>query len=244
MALFKAKRGPNHAEPLLSEDSTVLNVDEGSDQSDSTASVYIRPKRNSTTRVFFNQRTGLIVANSDAHVVFPTGIFYKRICNNNSFPVQLVFQVGTQTYKVCIGANSVCHDITVAPSPSVDEPRGQRWCERFGVITKQLLDKGVVETREDGSFVVWKTFRHSPSKLTPFGIWCDDPGNCQFTVFTADEYNQLCAACLSYSVDSVWVSASPLFARDATLADNLYVSLDARFPFLLQASPLVADSPV
>ena len=242
--MFKYRRRRNDDETLIGVDSTVLDVDGGSAAIDSTASVYVRPNHNSVTRVYLNSSSALIVSGDSANVVFPTGIFYKRITNANPFPVQLDFAVGAQSFRVCIEADSVCHDMTVVPAPDIDEPRGQRWCERVGVITQELLDKGVVETREDGSLVVWKTFRHSPSKLTPFGIWCNDPGNCQYTVLTADEYRQLCLSCLSFPVEEVRVSAIPLFSKNIAGSDALFVDLDARFPFLLQAGAVVADSSV
>ena len=232
--------------PLISSDSSAVHIPNEESEESTGPSIYIRPRReNTTSRVYIGTPCSLVAAGSGGHVVFPTGIFYKSITNANAFPVEVCFDIEGQITRVSVAADSTCHDIAVLESPGISEPRGQRWCERFGVITKQLLEKGVIERRDDGSLVVWKTFRHSPSKLTPFGIWCNDKGNSPYTVLTADQFASLCESCLAHPVDRVRVTVSPLFKAHAPSPDTrAFVDLEARFPFLLNAPPTSLESPV
>ena len=244
--MWKRANNRHDRSPLIRNDSSAVDIPNGHSDDSAGPSVYMRPPRdNATSRVYIGTTTSLVAAGSGGHVVFPTGIFYKSITNANAFPVEVCFQIEDQITRVCVAADSTCHDVTVLESPGSLEPRGQRWCERFGVITKELLEKGIVERRENGVLVVWKTFRHSPTKLTPFGIWCNDKGNSPHTVVTPDQYASLCESCLAHPVDKVRVSVVALFEAHAPLPDTrAFVDLEARFSFLLNVPPSSVESPV
>ena len=245
--MWKMRNKRSEKQLLLNDsDYTTLDVDSLVDTDGMPVSHYIRPQKNIITRLLVNNMHPIISIDAGGgSIVFPTGIFYRFIRNPNAFAVEVTFTIGTSFTKcVCVQAHSTVHDVQIMPAPDTNAPRGQRWCERFGVITRNLLEQGIVERRDSGDLVVWKTFRHSPQQLTPFGMWCDDPGNSQYTIITAPEYQALCDACLAHSIEAATISIRPLL-KSSTVYEDSVVELDARFPFLYhRVTSVPLDSPV
>ena len=101
--------------------------------------------------------------------------------------------------------------------PPAGTPRSEQWCREYGVISKDLLSHGIVEKRDDGTLVVYRKFRHSPNRLTPFGAWS---GCCPtvhsssgLTVYTEDEYSSLERACCGTPRSELTVTAVPLLSK-------------------------------
>ena len=217
---------------------TALDVEAGVLNSNEGESRYVKPRNANVMTYAVNNESALLLPGLNGHVVFPTGIFYKSIYNPNSFPVEILFQIGNKkSFMVCVEPTSACYDIQVLEAPGADEPTGQRWSERFGVITRALLAKGIVETRKNGDRIVWRKFRHSPTKLTPFGMWCKGGGNCKYTVISPDEYEKLCEQCTATSTDEILVKVRPLF-DNIQPHNGCSVDLETRFPYLYSEMPV------
>lgn len=222
-----------HTAPLSGNEWTALDVEAGLvEKTGQGESRYVKPRNGNVMTYAVNNKPTRLFTGLNGHVVFPTGIFYKSIYNPNSFPIEISFKIGNKKgFMVCVEPASACYDVQVLEAPGADEPTGQRWSERFGVITRALLEKGIIETRENGDRVVWRKFRHSPTKLTPFGMWCKGGGNCKYTVISPDEYEKLCKECTATRTDDVIVTIRPLFDNIQSHSECM-VDLEARFPYL------------
>lgn len=252
--MWKRSNAPSvDREPLMCNENngdwTALDVETGTvqenDASEKSAR-YFKPPKICTRTYVVGHEAAPLLPELVGNVVFPAGIFYKSICNPNSFAVEIVFTIGQKhSYRVCLEPSSACCDVEVLPSPGVNAPMGRRWSESFGVITRELLDRGIVETRENGDRVVWRKFRHSPTKFTPYGIWCEDGGNCRYTVIGPDDYEKLVDSCVALSTDSVLIAVRPLLSNTSAYVGTT-VSMDMRFPYLYSGSPVsaVADDRV
>ena len=234
-----------NSQPLLPTDWTALDVDDDATDSDQNISRFVKPKKNHTRVVDLTTSPCPLFPGLSGHIVFPTGIFYKSIRNPNDFDIQIIFSIASEcSTSLCISPMTTCHDVTVLSSPLSNSPRGQRWSERFGIITRDLLDQGIVERRSNGDVVAWRKFRTSQSQLTPFGIWSDDKGNSMYTVMKKSEYTELQKACLAFEAQEVTVHVIPLFSGIAVNVRRP-VELEYRFPYLysgiLSAKPIGED---
>ena len=107
--------------------------------------------------------------------IFPGGIQVRLASNPNTFHVELRFSVPFCTncpeVSVVIPPRDSAMDVWIVNPPTPGGPRSEAWCQQYGIITPKNLRGGVVEERGDGTLVVYRTFRHSPSMVTPFGAW-------------------------------------------------------------------------
>lgn len=199
---------------------------------------YIRPGRVNRRYIKLNEKKCLVDAPTEGYIMFPTGLVFRTIENNNPFDVELRIDVGgypTRTFV--IAENSTAHNIRAVMCPPENEPRGQRWCEQFGVITEGLLDKGIVEKRDDGSMVAWNTFRHTPQQKTPFGLWKNNAGNSRYCVYSPQEYVDLKEACVAFQTTKTTLECKPLFKGNRPHDDgNTYIILESRSPFLFHTT--------
>ena len=139
-----------NSQPLLPTDWTALDVDDDATDSDQNISRFVKPKKNHTRVVDLTTSPCALFPGLSGHLVFPTGIFYKSIRNPNDFDIQIIFSIASEcSTSLCISPMTTCHDVTVLSSPLSNSPRGQRWSERFGIITRDLLDQGIVERRSN-----------------------------------------------------------------------------------------------
>lgn len=118
----------------------------------------------------------------------------------------------------------------ISPEPSKATPRSEDWCREYGVISKELLRQGIVEEREDGTMVVYRKFRHTPDRLTPFGLWTDRNPDVHstsgLTIFTKKEYDELERLCCGTPCSELVVKAIPLLSRRAEDATTGEASVD------------------
>lgn len=232
--------------PLISKaDWTSLSVNTDDVAPPSETSHYVRPTKKTTqsTNVTIGAPRSFLLGDhlQNCHVVFPTGVYFKKIDNPNAYDVEINFEIGAGHLRsVLVQANSQVHDVTVIPCPADHEPLGQRWCERFGVLTEKLLERGIVERRKDGCLVVWRTFRHTPSKQTPFGIWKECSGNSRYTVFTSEEYRQMCEECIGMPSKTALVSARPVF-DNVKVSPKDSVELMAKYPYMVYHEEMSAS---
>lgn len=232
--------------PLISSKKwTSVSINSGDVAVGSESSHYVKPTKKTvqTTSVTVGAPAAFLLGDhlQNCHVVFPLGVYYKQIINPNKYDVQLEFKFGPHAKEtIIVQSYSQMHDVTVLACPSDHEPLGQRWCERFGVLTENLLEKGIVERRSDGSLVVWKTFRHTPNKQTPFGIWKECKGNSRYALFTAEEYKEMCQECTGYLSKTVLVSARPLFDNESNSPQDK-VELIARYPYMIYHEEMNAE---
>ena len=104
----------------------------------------------------------------------------------------------------------------------------------YGIITESNLSGGIIEERDDDTYIVvsftsqnllayarayflslqWRTFRHTPTKLTPFGMWAEKNKNIHSdsprTIYTKKEYNDLLQASCGVDPDTITITARPL----------------------------------
>ena len=105
--------------------------------------------------------------------VFPAGVFLKIASNANNFHVELILDApGIQgQFSVVVPPSGAVYDLNLLPAPPKNTPRSEEWCNMFGIITRENLSNGIVERRENGTLVVYRTFRHKRDQLTPFGLY-------------------------------------------------------------------------
>jgi len=105
--------------------------------------------------------------------VFPAGVFLKIASNANNFHVELVLEApGLQDpFSVVVPPSGAIYDLNLLAAPNKNAPRSEEWCNMFGIITRDNLSKGIIERRENGTLVVFRTFRHNRDQLTPFGLY-------------------------------------------------------------------------
>jgi len=107
--------------------------------------------------------------------IFPAGIQVRLASNPNNFHVELRFNVPfckeNPKVSVVIPPRDTAVDVWIVNPATQGGPRSELWCQQYGIITPKNLRGGVVEERDDGTLVVYRTFRHSPSLITPFGAW-------------------------------------------------------------------------
>ena len=105
--------------------------------------------------------------------VFPAGVFLKIASNANNFHVELVLEApGLQDpFSVVVPPSGAIYDLNLLAAPNKNAPRSEEWCNMFGIITRDNLSKGIIERRENGTLVVYRTFRHNRNQLTPFGLY-------------------------------------------------------------------------
>jgi len=139
----------------------------------------------------------------------------------DNFDVELQFCIpfhaDDEKVRVIIPSRGTIQGRTVSPEPQPRSPRSEDWCREFGVISRELLSLGIVEKRSDGTLVVYRKFRHTPDRLTPFGLWSDRNKNVHstsgLTVYTDEEYRNLERACCGTPCSNLTVTAVPLLSE-------------------------------
>ena len=109
----------------------------------------------------------------------------------------------------------------------------------FGVITRENLAGGIVERRQNGTLVVYRTFRKRRDMLTPFGLFfSDDPlrvSESDYMVITEADFETLLAKCSGADASKVRIMAKPLLDKDRQGTTAV--------PFVYFASPLTPLNP-
>lgn len=151
-----------------------------------------------------------------------TSAFRPSTSNDaDDFDVELRFGIpfheSSDPVRVIIPSKGTVQGCDISPIPPTGTPRSEQWCREYGVISKDLLSHGIVEKRDDGTLVVYRKFRHSPNRLTPFGVWS---GRCPtvhsssgLTVYTEEEYRSLERACCGTPCNELTITAVPLLSK-------------------------------
>ena len=149
--------------------------------------------------------------------------------------------------RIIIPSRGTIQGRSISAEPKRGTPRSEEWCKEFGVISKELLGLGIVERRPDSTLVVYRKFRHTPDRLTPFGLWSDRNRNVHsasgLTVYTEEEYRRLECACCGTPCSSLTVTAVPLLSeknKNNIKTENASVDIHLYCPAVLselQPSP-------
>ena len=88
----------------------------------------------------------------------------------------------------------------------------------FGVIVRENLSQGIVETRQDGTLVVYRKFRRDPNRLTPFGMYFSQDlmrvSDSDLMVIKKENFEELLGACCGIPAENVKIMARPLMDKD------------------------------
>lgn len=148
--------------------------------------------------------------------VFPGGVFLKIASNANPFHVELVLEAPPlqETFSVVVPPSGAVYDLNLMSPPEKGKPRSEEWCNMFGIITRENLSNGIIERREDGTLVVYRTFRMKPDMLTPFGLYfSEDPmriSSADYMVIRGQDFEDLLALCCGAKASDVRIMAKPL----------------------------------
>ena len=128
--------------------------------------------------------------------------------------------------RVIIPSLGTVQGRNIIPEPPKGTPRSEEWCREYGVISQELLRQGIIEERDDNTMVVYRKFRHTPDRLTPFGLWTDRNRDVHstsgLTIYTRKEYEDLERLCCGTPCSELVVKAFPLLSRradDAALSE-------------------------
>ena len=56
--------------------------------------------------------------------------------------------------RVVVPERAAIYDVPVVPIPEKNEPRSEQWCQMYGIITESNLSGGIIEERDDDTYVV------------------------------------------------------------------------------------------
>jgi len=182
---------------------------------------------------------------ADVMVVFPAGIFLQMASNANDFHVELIIEAPPlqKRFSVVVPPSGAIYDIALMEAPKEGGPRSNEWCSLFGIITRENLSQGIVERREDGSLVVWRTFRTKPSDLTPFGLYFAEKAHRISTaglmVIENTEFEDILRESCGARACDVKIMAKPLLDEDKHKGgDNpLPIHIEVRAPVVLTVPP-------
>ena len=155
--------------------------------------------------------------------VFPAGIFLRLASNANTFHIELILDAPMfqAPFSVVVPPSGAVYDLQLLPAPDKGGPRSEEWCTMFGVITRENLSGGIVERRENGTMVVYRTFRTKRDTLTPFGLYfTKDPlrvSESDLMVISNDDFENLLKNCSGADAASIRVMAKPLLDKDQHL---------------------------
>ena len=187
----------------------------------------------------------------DVFAVFPGGIFLKLASNANNFHVELILDAPPfeKPFSVVVPPCGAVYDLSLLKAPPKNGPRSEEWCTMFGVITRANLAGGIVERRQDGTLVVYRTFRRKPNMLTPFGLYfSNDPLRVSETalmVITSEDFENILRDSCGADASSIRIMAKPLLDKDKHRADEegtLPLHVQLSHPVVLTVPPPPTDT--
>ena len=148
--------------------------------------------------------------------VFPGGVFLKMASNANPFYVELILEAPPlqEPFSVVVPPSGAVYDLNLMSPPEKGAPRSEEWCNMFGIITRENLSNGIIERRENGTLVVFRTFRTRPDTLTPFGLFFSKDvmkvSQAEYMVIENNDFEDLLKTCCGAKASDVRIMAKPL----------------------------------
>ena len=189
----------------------------------------------------------VLSSDPESMAVLAGGIFINSAHNPHCFPIEIELKLeGVLEASIILEARSTCKNVVFLSAPKPNAPKSPEWCREFGIICRQNLESGIIERREDGLLVVWRTFRYDKQRLTPFALYCNKHREAwsEASVMLIDqtEFDQLLKCAKGFQIKHAVLYARPVLDRDS---DNINdagpnVILNLNCPVII--SPPLSDT--